>query len=163
MSDRDPSLHDLRASLASQLRASQAQAGLERAVRSMPLEAMARRLEGHPHTAWELLEHLRLAAEDLVDYCRDADYEAPAWPEGYWPTDSGPSSKAAWEESARRLRDAVAAMASLVEDEDRDLFRPVPAAEKPEHNVFRCALVLLDHDAYHVGQLVALRRGLGCW
>lgn len=145
------------------LRGSQAHAGLEKALEGFPVVEAGRRVEGHRHTAWELLEHLRLTAEDLLSYCEDPDYAPLDWPEDYWPESAAPPSAEAWEESRRQLLAATGAVADLVEDADRDLYRPVPAAEDPSHHTLRAALVLLDHNAYHVGQLVALRVALGAW
>lgn len=152
-----------RATIARLLRESHAHAGLSKSLEGFPVAEAGRRLEGHPHTAWELLEHLRLAAEDLLAYCTDAHYAELDWPEGYWPENPAPPSPVAWGESARRLVAATEAVADLVEDPERELYAPVPAAEKPEHHTLRTALILLDHNAYHLGQLVALRRALGAW
>ena len=158
MSSEEP-----RRTVARLLRRSQAHAGLARALDGFPYELAGRHVDGHPHTAWQQLEHLRLAAEDLVSYCLDAGYEELGWPAGYWPAAAEPPSEAAWQQSRERLAAAVERMAELVEDPARDLYAPVPAAQKPEHHLLRAALILLDHDGYHAGQIVALRRGLGVW
>jgi hypothetical protein len=152
-----------RRTVARQLRQSQAHAGLARALASFPWSLAGQRVVGHPHTAWEQLEHLRLAAEDLVSYCTDAEYRELGFPEGYWPATAAPSSEAAWQQSVSRLQSAVERMATLVEDPGRDLYARVPTAQKPDHHLLRAALILLDHDGYHTAQLVALRRALGVW
>lgn len=152
-----------RRTLARLLRSSHAHAGLLAAVEELPVEMAGQRPDGHVHTAWEQLEHMRLAAEDLVRYCRDADYEELGWPEGYWPESSEPPSEEAWSESVRALLDATEEMAQLVEDPERDLYAKVPTAEKTSHHTLRAALILLDHNGYHAGQLIALRRALGAW
>ena len=143
------STEQLRATVAKLVRRSHAHAGLA--------------VPGHAHTAWQHVEHLRLAAEDLVSYCRDDAYQAPEWPAGYWPASPEPPSAEAWSASCRRALDAAEAMAQLVEDPGRDPFASVPAAEKADHHTLRTALILLDHNGYHVGQLIALRRALGIW
>lgn len=153
----------LRETVARQLRRSHAHAGLAAALDGFPAELAGRAVDGHPHTAWRQVEHLRLAAEDLVAYCRDQQYTAPEWPAGYWPENPEPPSLAAWNESCRRLLDATEQMARLVEDPDCDLFARVPAAEKEHHHTLRTALILLDHNGYHAGQLIALRKVLGIW
>lgn len=122
-----------------------------------------RQVEGSRHTAWQQLEHLRLAAEDLVSYCIDSDYEDLGWPEGYWPESAEPPSDEAWDESVRRLLGATEAMAKLVENQKHDLYARVPRAEKSHHHTLRAALILLDHNGYHAGQLIALRIALGAW
>jgi hypothetical protein len=152
-----------RRTVARQLRQSQAHAGLARSLADFPWTLAGQRVEGHSHTAWEQLEHLRLAAEDLVSYCTDAAYRELGFPAGYWPASAAPPSEAAWRESVSRLQSAVERMAALVEDPGRDLYAPVPTAQKPGHHLLRAALILLDHDGYHTAQLVALRRALGAW
>ncbi|HSM14478.1 MAG TPA: DinB family protein [Thermoanaerobaculia bacterium] len=152
-----------RRTLARLLRRSQAHAGLEGALEGFPAELAGRQVEGHPHTAWQLVEHLRLAAEDLVSYGRDADYREKEFPAGYWPATSEPPSEEAWRSSVEGLLAAVEAMAALVEDPGVDLYAQVPAAQRDGHHVFRAALIVLDHDGYHAGQLIALRRALGIW
>ena len=157
------STDQLRATIAKLLRRSQAHAGLAAAVEGFPAELAGRQVEAHAHTAWQHVEHLRLAAEDLVSYCRDAEYQAREWPAGYWPASPEPASAAAWSASCQGALDATEQMARLVEDPHRDPFADVPAAEKPGHHTLRAALMLLDHNGYHVGQLVALRKALGIW
>ena len=154
---------ELRRTLAQLLRQSQAGAGLRRALDGFPTDLAGRRIEGFRHTAWELVEHLRLAAEDLVSYCLDADYEKLGWPEGYWPQSTKPPTEEAWHESVQRLLDATEAMAVMVEDQKHDLYATVPSAEKSQHHTLRAALILLDHNGYHAGQLIDLRIALGVW
>ena len=154
---------ELRSTLARLLRQSQSHIGLERALQDLPFDSAGQQIDGFRHTAWEQIEHMRLAAEDLVSYCQDADYEDLGWPEGYWPTTSSPPSEEAWEESLRRLLAATETMARIVEDEDQDLFAAVPTGKKSQHHILRAALILLDHNGYHVGQLVSLRIALGVW
>lgn len=154
---------ELRRTLAKLLRQSQAGAGLSRVVGDFPAAQAGRKVDGLRHSAWELVEHLRLASEDLVSYCRDADYESLGWPEGYWPETNEPPAEEAWHDSVRKLLEATEAMAAIVEDPEHDLYTTVPSAEKSHHHTLRAALILLDHNGYHVGQLVDLRIALGTW
>ena len=154
---------ELRGTLSKHLRQSQAGAGLSRAVEGFPATLAGQSVEGFRHTGWELVEHLRLAAEDLVSYCRDADYEKLGWPEGYWPQTTEPPSEEAWRESVGRLLNATDSMATMVDDHEHDLFAAVPSAEKSHHHTLRAALILLDHNGYHAGQLIDLRIALGIW
>lgn len=133
------------------------------AVDGFPVELAGRQVAGHPHTAWQQVEHMRLAAEDLIAYCKDPRYEAMPWPDGYWPDSSEPPSEGAWSASVRRLLDATEEMARLVEDPEHDLYAKVPTAEKKSHHTLRAALILLDHNGYHAAQLIALRRALNAW
>lgn len=157
------STEEPRQTLARLLRSSHAHAGLLSAVEEFPFQLAGRKVEGHAHTAWQQVEHMRLAAEDLVSYCLDKDYEDLGWPEGYWPATTTPPSEEAWSQSVRGLLDANEAMAQLVENPEHDLYSRVPTAEKDSHHTLRAALILLDHDGYHAGQLIALRRALGVW
>ena len=152
-----------RRTVARLLRRSQAHAGLGGALDGFPWELAGRRVDGHPHTVWQLVEHLRLAAEDLVSYATDEAYEELGFPEGYWPATAAPGSADDWRASVEALRGAVARMAALVEDPRRDLYAPVPAAHEPDHHLLRAALILLDHDGYHAAQIVLLRRAMGVW
>ena len=163
MADTAPTSSEPRTTIARLLRGSQAHAGLGAAVRGLSAALAGRRVEGHRHTAWQLVEHLRLAAEDLVSYCRDARYRELPFPEGYWPASAMPPSPEDWTASVDGLLAVTEAMARLVEDETQDLNSPVPAAYQPNHHLLRAALILLDHNGYHAGQLVALRQALNAW
>jgi len=153
----------VRGTLAKLLRQSHSHVGVDRALEAFPAHLAGRRVDESLHTAWELVEHLRLAAEDLVSYCLDAGYQELGWPEGYWPKTAEPASEEAWRESVRKLLEATEAMAALVEDAEHDLYARVPTAEMDYHHTLRAALILLDHNGYHAGQLVDLRRSLGVW
>ena len=153
----------LKTTVARMLRQSQAHAGLDAAVKSFPAELAGRHVEGHAHTAWQQVEHMRLAAEDLVAYCSDPEYTAPVWPDGYWPQGPEPPSSEAWSESCRRLLDATEQMARIVDDPDLDLGAKVAVATKDHHHTLRSALILLDHNGYHAAQLIALRQALNIW
>ena len=154
---------ELRRTLSRLLRQSHSHVGLNRALEGFPVELAGRRVNESLKTAWELVEHLRLAAEDLLSYCQNADYEELGWPEGYWPTTTEPPSDEAWHDSVRRLLEATEGMARWVENSEHDLYAAVPSAEKRHHHTLRAALILLDHNGYHAGQLIDLRRALGVW
>lgn len=154
---------ETRTTLSRLLRQSHSHAGLNRALQGFPAALAGRRVEGFKHTAWEQVEHLRLAAEDLLSYSLDADYEELGWPDGYWPESAAPPSEEAWNESIHSLLGATEAMAALVESPEHDLFARVPTAEKSSHHTLRAALILLDHNGYHAGQLIAMRTALGVW
>jgi hypothetical protein len=154
---------ELRKTIARQLRQSQAHAGLSVALESFPSELVGRQVEGHVHTAWQQVEHMRLAAEDLIAYCQNYEYQARPWPSGYWPESPAPPLTEAWSVSHRRLLDATEAMAQMVEDQDIDLTAKVHSAEKEHHHTLRAALILLEHNGYHAGQLIALGRALNAW
>jgi len=154
---------ELRRTLSSLLRQSHSHVGLKRALEGFPAALAGRRVDGFRHTAWQLIEHLRLAAEDLVSYCRDADYEELGWPDGYWPETAEPPSEKAWQDSIRKLLEATEVMAGMVEDPEHDIYAKVPSSQKRHHHSLRAALILLDHNGYHAGQLIDLRIALGVW
>ena len=154
---------ELQDTLARQLRRSQSHAGLSAALEGFPVELAGRSVAGHPHTAWQQVEHMRLAAEDLIAYCEDPENKARDWPDGYWPKRPEPPSAEAWTAATRRLLETTERMARSVEDPNRDLYAKVPAAEKDTHHTLRAALILLDHNGYHAGQLIALRQALKVW
>ena len=154
---------ELRDTLARQLRRSQSHAGLSTALEGFPPELAGQSAAGHPHTAWQQVEHMRLAAEDLIAYCEDPKYKARDWPDGYWPESSEPPSSEKWTAATRRLLETAERMARIIENPDLDLYAKVPAAEKDTHHALRAALILLDHNGYHAGQLIALRQALNIW
>jgi len=154
---------ETRKSLSRLLRRSQAHAGLSRAVDGFPVALADRKPNGFRHTAWQQVEHLRLAAEDPVSYCLDADYEELGWPEGYWPDTAGPPSGEAWRERIAGLLQATEAMAALVENREHDLYTQVPPAANDPHHTLRAALILLLHHGYHAGPLNHLRLHPDAW
>lgn len=153
----------LRKSVAGLLRQSHAHIGVDRALADLDSGLVGLSVDGFKHTIWEQVEHLRLAAEDLVSYCVDSDYKELGWPEGYWPRSKSPDSAEQWIRSVRLLQDANETMARLVENDEHDLFSRAPTSDKDHHHTLRAALILLDHNGYHSGQIVALRIALGAW
>lgn len=133
----------------------------EGAVAGLSPELCGRRPEGMPHSPWEVLEHLRIAQQDILEFSRDPGWASPAWPDGHWPAGPTPPDEAAWDRSLDAFRADLAAMKELVRDPDRDLHQPFPWGEG--HTLLREALLLADHNAYHLGELVAVRRMLGAW
>lgn len=131
------------------------------AVADWPEELRGVRAEAQAHTGWQLLEHLRIAQWDILEFSRSADHVSPEWPEGYWPEAETPPSAEAWEESVELFRADLGAMAELLGDPATDLFAEIPWGEG--QTILREALLVIDHNAYHVGQMITLRRGLGIW
>jgi hypothetical protein len=114
-----------------------------------------------PYTLWGLLEHLRLCVLDFLDYCRQPGYVEPPFPEGYWPESDAPRGEAAWRGSLEGFRSLMKEFESLILDPSTDLLRPLPGGSG--RTVLRQALACLDHNSYHLGQAIALRRLLGLW
>jgi hypothetical protein len=139
----------------------QAHAGFDKAAQKMPDELQGKRPEGSPHSPWELLEHLRITQWDILEFTRNPKHVSPDWPEGYWPKSSAPPDKNAWEKSAGAFRADLEAMKDLVRDKKNDLFARIPHGTG--QTMLREALLVADHNAYHIGELVLLRRILGAW
>jgi uncharacterized damage-inducible protein DinB len=139
----------------------EAHAGFDNAVDGIPVDKRGARAAGFEHSPWQLLEHMRLAQEDLLDFCVNAKYEHNLkWPDDYWP-EQAPPSDAAWKASIASFTRSRDRVKSLVRDVD-DLGATVPTGTG-EQTYLRAVLLVADHAAYHVGQLVALRRALGIW
>ena len=108
-----------------------------------------------------LLEHLRLAQWDILEFSRNGKHVSPEWPAGYWPKTEAPPDAAAWDESIAQFQKDLKAMQDLVADEKTDLFARIPWGDG--QTILREALLVADHNAYHLGQLVDVRRFLGAW
>jgi hypothetical protein len=117
--------------------------------------------KGLPHTGWQLLEHVRLAQWDILEFSRNAKHVSPDFPEGYWPKTPGPPNDAAWDKSVKEFQRDLRDMARLVANPKTDLYAKIPHGQR--QTLLREALLLADHNAYHLGQLVNLRRALGAW
>jgi hypothetical protein len=139
-----------------------AHVGFDKAVDGIPADKRGVRAAGFEHSPWQLLEHLRIAQEDILDFCVNPAYvHSMTWPDDYWPRDPAPASDEAWKDSVAsfaRSRDALKQLTRVVED----LTARVPAGTGRQ-TYLRAILLAADHAAYHVGQLVALRRALGLW
>ncbi|MEJ2009636.1 MAG: DinB family protein [Acidobacteriota bacterium] len=135
--------------------------GFGRAFADIPPRLRGEKAGGLPFTLWQLLEHLRLCVLDFLDYCRQPGYAEPPFPEGYWPADDAPPDEAAWDRSLTGFVSGMRDFESLILDPSTDLLRPIPGASG--RTVLRQALACLDHNGYHLGQVILLRRLLGLW
>ena len=117
--------------------------------------------QGLAHTGWQLLEHLRIAQRDILEFSRNPKHVSPDFPEGYWPKTPGPASEEEWADSLSAFRRDLREMVRLVENPRTDLFAKI--AHGDGQTILREAFVLADHNAYHLGQVVDLRRALGAW
>lgn len=132
----------------------------ERAVENVPEDLRGVVPEGAETSLWQQLEHLRIAQRDILEFSRDPAHVSPEWPDGYWPATAGPPG-GAWQNSIDRFLADRAEMVELVSDPEADLYTPF--AHGTGQTLLREALVVADHNSYHVGQIVLLRRLLGCW
>src|SRR5215469_6249713 len=125
-------------------------------LKNFPQKLRGRKPEGAPYTPWQLLEHMRIAQWDILQFSIDAKHESPKWPEGYWPESESPPSDKAWDQSVSHFLAELRAMCDLVGDRKRDLFASIPHGTG--QTLLREALLLADHNAYHLGQIVMARR-----
>jgi uncharacterized damage-inducible protein DinB len=140
----------------------EAHVGFDKAVAGLPAEQRGVRPAGFEHSVWELVEHIRLAQDDIVEFCVSPQYEhTKAWPDDYWPKSPQPADETSWTSSLDGYARGKAQMKDVVRRVD-DLTAPVPTG-KSNQTYLRSALLLADHTAYHVGQIVAVRRALGVW
>ena len=138
-----------------------AHASFEQVVPDFPAKLQGQRPPGLPHSAWMLLEHMRIAQWDILDFSRNPKYRTLKWPEDYWPTDPAPSTATAWNQSIERFQQDLEAMKELVRSPDTDLFATIPWGEG--QTILREALLVADHNSHHLGQLIDVRRLLGIW
>jgi hypothetical protein len=151
----------LRQHLLELLSGGHAHAKFEDAVKGLTPQLRGTRPAGFPHSAWMILEHLRLAQWDILEFSRNRKHRSPKWPEGYWPESEVPPNAEAWAQSVEQFESDRAAMQELVNHPETDLFAKIPWGDG--QTMLREALLLADHNSYHVGQLVDVRRLLGAW
>ena len=151
----------LRQHLLSLLDSHNAHVDFDAVIKAWPVKLRGVRARGQPFTAWRLLEHMRIAQWDILEFSRDPKHVSPDWPEGYWPSGDAPPNQAAWEKSVRAFRRDIKAMKNLVAKPSTNLFARIPHGTG--QTILREALLVADHNAYHLGQLVVLRRLLGAW
>jgi hypothetical protein len=156
---------ELRDHLLYLLRGGGAHAGFEKTLKGLPPELRGKKAPGLPHTVWQLLEHLRLAQWDILEFSRDRDHVSPDWPEGYWPETEAPpddaSEDGAWDRAVAAFQGDLKAMEDLVADPATDLYAKIPWGDG--QTILREALLVADHNAYHLGQIVTVRQALGAW
>jgi hypothetical protein len=151
----------LRDQVVSLLRGGNAHVTFDDAVKDLPAKLRGIKPEGAAHTAWELVEHMRIAQWDILEFSRDSKHASPDWPEGYWPKTQKPPSDAAWKKSIASIKKNREAMIDLVSNPKTDLYEKIPHGTG--QNLLREALLIADHNAYHLGELVLLQRLIGAW
>lgn len=152
---------ELRAHLVALLSGGGAHLDFSRAFANLPAELRGVQPPGIPYSPWQLLEHMRIAQWDILAFSRDATHVSPQWPEGYWPPSVVPPDAEAWDRSQASFLSDLEAMQALIRDPAHDLFAPLRHGQG--QTLLREALVLADHNAYHLGQVVVVRRALGAW
>lgn len=157
---RKPNRATWRQNLVNLLRSRHAHLNFDEVMADWPVKLRGAKPRGAPHTAWQLLEHMRIAQWDILDFCRNPNYKYLKF-EDYWPKAAVPPDKRAWEQSLKAFRSDRKAMEKLVVDPSTDLLAPIPHGRG--QTILRETLVVADHNAYHLGQLLLLRRLLGGW
>lgn len=154
---------ELRRQLIALLRGGQAHAGFDAAIKEFPVELCGKAPDGLPYSAWQLLEHLRIAQHDILNFSAPptGGYHPLRWPEDYWPKSAEPPSAGAWDAAVAAIRADREAFEGLITRPEADLTKAFRWGDG--QNLLREALLIADHTAYHVGELIVLRRLLGAW
>ena len=151
----------LREQIAYLLKGGGAHVHFEDSLAGLPANKRGAYAKGMPHTAWQLLEHMRLAQWDIVQYCVNPKHVSPDFPEGYWPKSPSPSDDAAWEKGMSGFKKDLKEMVRLIENPRTNLFAPIGPGRN--ESILREALLLADHNSYHLGQILCLRKALHTW
>jgi hypothetical protein len=154
-----PETVSLRKHLAEMLNMKGAHLNLKEALADFPADKRGVKPPGAPHTAWQLLEHMRFAQEDILDFSRNPKYHEKKWPDDYWPAAEAPPSEVAWNKSVKQFEKDLAEMQDLIADTKHDLLSKIPHGTG--QTLLREALLVADHNSYHLGQIVYLRKTLG--
>lgn len=162
MANNNPHDSQLREHLVKLLDGGGAHATFNDAVKDLPENLRGEKPKGFPHSPWMLLEHLRLAQWDILEFSRNPKHKSPKWPDDYWPKNEAPAHAADWGKSVQQFGKDLKTMQELVKNPETDLFAPIPWADEKQ-TVLREALLVADHNAYHVAQLIDVRRLLGAW
>ena len=160
MPTTDP-LEKLRQHLVDLLGPGGAHVEFDKAVADLPVKLRGAKPPNVPHSPWRLVEHMRIAQEDILEFTRDAQHKSPEWPEGYWPDGDAPPNEKAWNRAIRAFKADRKAMIDIVKNPKTHLLAPLLRGQG--QTVAREAMLLADHTAYHVGQLIVVRRALGAW
>jgi hypothetical protein len=156
-----PNDKPLREHVINLLKGGSAHVDFDSAIKDLPPDLRGKRPRGADHSPWEILEHMRIALWDILEFTRNPKHVSPEFPSEYWPASPGPPDARAWDKSVNAFRADRKALADLVSDESINLFTPIPHGDG--QTVLREALVAADHNAYHLGELVLVRRLLGAW
>ncbi len=146
----------LREQLVDLLEGGNAHMGFRDAIRNFPEAFMNSKAQNMPYTFWHLLEHIRIAQWDILEYIRDPEHVSPEWPDEFWPDEDEKADAAKWNQTVTRIVGNLEDLRKIVEDKGANLFSPIPHA--PKHSVLREVIIAADHMAYHIGEFVILRR-----
>ena len=151
----------LRDHLVNLLKGGGAHANFDAAIDGLPVAARGKRPEGAEHSPWEIVEHMRIAQWDILEFSRNSKHVSPEWPREYWPKTQAPPNSTAWSKTVKAFQSDLKMMCQLVARRSTDLYAPISHGDG--QTVLREALLIADHNAYHLGELVLVRRLLGAW
>ena len=151
----------VREQLVARLKGRGAHMPFEEAVKDFPMEQINARFPNGTYSSWALVDHIRRTQADMIDYMTNAEYEHGEWPKDYWPAEGATATAEDWTASVNAFFQDLETMIGIVEDPGTDLYAPIAWA--PEHNIMRCVLIIVDHNAYHVGELAIMRQAMGTW
>ena len=146
----------LRQQIVNLLTKAEAHMDVESALKDFPISLRGRKPQGAPHTPWQLLEHMRIAQRDILEFSLNSKHESPKWPDEYWPQQEVPQDHKAWDKSVKEFLEDLHSVCEMVKDPECDLFAKIPHGDGQTY--MREALLTADHNAYHLGQLVMVRR-----
>lgn len=138
-----------------------AHANIDAAVKDFPARLYGEKPKGWPHSAWQLLEHIRITLHDLVEFCSNPNYQATKWPEGYWPKKDAPVSTESWDAAVKAVKKDIREFEKMLKDPNVDIYAKIPWGDG--QTILREILLAGDHTSYHAGQLIMLRKQLGAW
>ncbi len=136
-----------------------AHVGLQQAVSAMSFELLGERPHGLPYSIWQLVEHIRITQWDMLEFCKNPGHKSPRWPDEYWPLETAPEDTGKWDAALKQIADDLTAFIDVLQT--NDLYQPIPWGTG--QNILREALQIADHTAYHVAEIVVIRRLLGIW
>lgn len=136
-----------------------AHAGLKDALAGLPADLRGVKPEKLPYSIWQLVEHIRIAQWDMLNFCLDPNHQSPKWPDEYWPKETAPADDATWNESIAQINSDLDEFISHLEH--ADLYEKIPGGSG--QTVLLEALQIADHNAYHIAEIIVIRRLLGAW
>lgn len=134
---------------------------LDEALQNIPFDLLGSVAHGLPYSIWQLMEHIRITQWDMLEFSRDPHHESPKWPDGYWPKERKPAYVADWKRSMEQITADRKAFIDLLQQAEEEIYTPFPHGDG--QSLFREALQLVDHNSYHTGEIIVLRRLLGNW
>ncbi len=154
-------IQSFKQNLSQLLQKSNAHADLETALEGLDIKSTSIKLSHLPYTIWQLVEHLRITQQDILDFSQNKNYKPLDWPKAYWPAETAPANAQEWENTLAEINKSLAAFTNLITDENNDLLEPF--AHGDGQNLLREAILIIDHLSYHTGQIVLIRRLLDNW